>query len=572
MSRLLVIGLDGADLDVVKPFVDQGHLPHLGRLMAEGAWGELRSTYPPMSPPAWTTFMTGRNPGKHGIFDFTVRKPDSYEVEFVNARFRRATTMWRLLSEAGRRICVLSVPITFPPERVNGIQISGIDTPGVTGGLADPTAVHPPELHQELVDALGGYLISPNLKGLEDRPVEEYVAAACRTIDRKMDSAQYLYRKEQWDCFMVTIGETDGISHRLWHYHDKACPMGDEASRAYAGPDPLLAIYKRVDDHVGRLLALAGPETTVFVMSDHGHAGNGTRAIYMNRWLCQQGWLRFQTGSGRRMLSGLLRLAKKAGTKNVVPLKYRKKLFRTTPLAGMVESYLRFAGMDWSRTVAYSEETPYYPTVWLNVRGREPQGIVEPGAPYEALREEIARKLEAWTDPATGRRPVKKAHKREEIYAGEHLDRFPDLVLEWNLDGDYSYLFRTSHSADASEPPVTEIPRHERARAKSGDHRDNGLLMAWGPDVVPAARMTPADIADLAPTFLHRLGVPVPADMDGQVLTRLFDPSWVSAHPVVKGDAAGAAPPAEGDAADGQYSDEEAEAVRKRLQGLGYLE
>jgi predicted AlkP superfamily phosphohydrolase/phosphomutase len=572
MSRILVIGLDGADLDVVKPLVSQGALPNLGRLMAEGAWGELRSTYPPMSPPAWTTFMTGKNPGKHGIFDFTIRKPDSYDVEFVNARFRKAATMWRLMSDAGKRVCILSVPITFPPEKLNGIQISGIDTPGVSGGVADPTAVHPPELHGELMQSLGGYLISPNLPALEGRPVEDYVAAAYRTIDRKMESARDLYAKERWDCFMITIGETDGMSHRMWHYHERECPMGDEASRAWKGVDPVRAVYERIDGHIGTLLGLADAETTVFVVSDHGHAGNGTRAIYLNRWLHQGGFLSFESGSGRRWLSALLRLAKKAGTRNLVPLKIRKKLFRAG-LAGTVESYLRFAGMDWSRTRAYSEETPYYPTVWINVKGREPRGIVEPGAEYERVRDEIARKLEAWTDPQSGRRLVKKAHRREEIYAGDHLERIPDLIIEWNLDGEYSYLFRASRASDAGDAPVTEIPRHEKSKAKSGDHRDNGLLMAAGAHVVRAGELPSAGgatLADIAPTFLYRLGLPVPEDMDGRVLTSLFDSDYVRQHPLQRG--GGSAVEGSDEPSSAEYSQEEEEAVRKRLQGLGYLE
>jgi predicted AlkP superfamily phosphohydrolase/phosphomutase len=568
VPRLLIIGLDGADLGVVEPFVAQGRLPNLARLLAQGARGTLRSTCPPMSPAAWTTFMTGKNPGKHGVFDFTARKPNSYEVEFVNARFRRVATLWRIMSEAGKRVCVLSVPITFPPEKLNGIQVSGLDTPGVSGGLAEANAMHPPELHAELMERFGGYLISANLKGAEGLTVQEIVEAVGRTIDRKMSTAQYLYAKEPWDCFMITIGETDGISHRLWHYHDKQCPMGDENSRAYQGDDPLALVYERIDGHIGRLLALAPPDTMVFVLSDHGHAGNSDKAVYLNRWLAEQGWLSFDRRRGPRLLSYLLGLAKKLGTRNVIPLKYRKRLFRRTALAGKVESYLRFARLDWSRTRAYSEETPYYPSVWINVAGREPNGVVPPGEAYERERAAVIRGLEEWTDPISGQRLVKRAYRREELYSGEQVGVAPDIVIDWNLDGDYSYLFRTSKAGDL-KPAVARLEGPERTKAKSGDHRDDGLLIAVGPHIKPV-RSEGARLLDMAPTLLHCLGLPVPDDLDGNVLTQLFDDEHLRSNPVRQTPPARPEEPPDTDA--GRYSEDEKDEVRRRLQGLGYLE
>jgi predicted AlkP superfamily phosphohydrolase/phosphomutase len=566
MGRILVIGLDGTDFDVLEPLLAQGTLPNLARLFEGGSHGELRSTYPPMSPPAWTSFMTGKNPGKHGIFDFTTRRPGSYDVEFTNARLRRAATAWRLMSDAGKRVCVLSVPMTFPPEPLNGIQISGFDTPGVSGGLAEPNGMHPPELHQELGEKLGGYFISPHIKNMQGSP-DAFVAEAYRTIDRKMETARYLYAKEAWDCFMITIGETDAVSHRLWHYHDKKSPLGDGDSRSYSGASPLVRVYERIDEHLGKLLKAVDDQTTVFVVSDHGHAGNGDKAIYLNRWLQQHGMLRLDTSLRRRLIASTLGLAKRAGTKNIVPVKYRKKAHRAG-LAGKLESWLRFARLDWSRTRAYSEETPYYPTIWLNVKGREPQGVVEPGAEYDRVRDELIRELAGWKDPETGRPLVKRAYKREELYSGPFLDRIPDLVLEWNMDGDYSYLFRTTHPSSGHRPTVERVTENEKASAKSGDHRDNGILIAHGKAVAPGS-LTGAQIIDIAPTFLHLVGLPVPADMDGRVLTEIFKEDFVRAHPVQQtGEVTSVA------ASDlpGEYSEEEQEAVRKRLQGLGYME
>ena len=564
--RLFIIGLDGTDFGVLQPLLDRGALPNLARLIDGGARGELRSTFPPMSPPAWTTFMTGKNPGKHNVFDFTMRRQGAYDVEFTNARFRKAQTVFKLMSDAGKRVCVLSIPMTFPPEKLNGIQISGFDTPGVAGGLAEPSGMQPPELHAELAAKLGGYIVSPELSGLESP--DDYVKEAYRTVDRKIATAEYLYAKEPWDCFMVTLGETDALSHRLWQYHDHSSPLGDDQSRAYKGESPLDRIYTHIDAALGPLLARVREDTTIFVLSDHGHAGNSDRAIYLNRFLAGHGLLRLDGSPHRRLAAAALSFAKKLGTRNIVPSKYRQKAHRAG-LAGKIESWLRFGRIDWRRTRAYSEETPYDPASWLNVEGREPKGVVKPGAEYDRVREEITRALAAWTDPDTGRPVVIKTHKREEIFSGPYVDRVPDLIVEWAMDGNYSYLFRPSQPADSQKPTIARIPDAARRAVKSGDHRDFGIVIAQG-DTVSPGEVRGAEIKDLAPTFLHLLGLPVPTDMDGRVLEELFKGDFVDAHPVSQ--SAETAPLNGTSDAHGEYSEEEEEAVRKRLQGLGYME
>jgi predicted AlkP superfamily phosphohydrolase/phosphomutase len=568
MNRLLIIGLDGATFELIKPWVLEGKLPHLGKLLESGAHGPLKSTIPPMSPPAWTSFMTGKNPGKHGVFDFTARKPYSYEIEFVNARWRRAETIWKIMSDAGKRVCVLSVPITYPPEKVNGIMISGIDTPA-TGGIADATAFHPPELHHEIATKLGGYLISPNLKAFADHQCEAMVEAALRTVERKMDTALYLLAKEPWDCFMITIGETDGIAHRLWKYHDKHSPLSDKHSSQYAGSDPILSIYQKVDQYIGELRTMASDEITMMIMSDHGHGGNGSRAIFLNAWLEARGLLRFRTNTNGKILPSVVDAAKNIGIK-VVPSSLKRMIFRKTQLANKIESSVRFALIDWGHTHAYSEETPYYPSVWVNLRGREPDGIVMPGKEYEEVRDEIIDALGKWSDPETGQRYVRKVHKREDIYCGALVEKFPDLIIEWNCDNGYSYLFKNSYSAKRQRTPMRQLDAKERQHVKSGDHRDHGILMVSGIDIQQPMQLSDVAIIDLAPTILHMLGLPVPVDMDGRVLTELFKAKSRGSRPVSYADRS--QPQGDLSALRRDYTEDEEEAIRVRLQGLGYIE
>jgi len=575
MKNLLIIGIDSASFDLIGPWMEEGKLPHMAGLRDNGAFGKLKSVVPPMSPPAWTSFATGKNPGKHGIFDFTVRRPDSYGVEFINGGWRRAETIWKRMSDAGKRVCTIAIPISYPPEELNGAVISGADTPGIAGGVADPSAFYPRELYAEITDRVGPYLISPNLLSFADDQCDRMLEAALKTVSSKMETALYLFQKESWDCFTVVIGETDGISHRLWKVHDSDSPFAEGQAARYQGEDPLLSIYRKVDEYVGQLCRTAPPNTTVLILSDHGHGGNSTKGIFLNQWLREQGFLKF-TGEAdggksvsallRRLFSAQLQWAKTFGVKSLPP-RIKSRLLRRTRLAGRLESALRFSHIDWSQTRAYSEETPYFPTIWINLEGREPEGIV-PQEEYESLREQIIRSLCRWLDPETGRTVVKRVHKREEIFSGPFVGKAPDLIIEWNLDRGYSYLFKQSRPKNGNGVPITRLPEKEIRKSKSGDHRDWGLLIASGGGIRKGKEVKGAELIDLAPTILYLLGLTIPEDMDGKVLTRIITEDFLASRPILHGETAmtDLNGPVEG------YSAAEEEAIRERLRGLGYIE
>lgn len=561
MGRVLIIGLDGATFDLIMPWVESGRLPQLARLLRDGVSGKLRSTIPPMSPPAWNSFMTGKNPGKHGIFDFTERKPQSYEARFINAGWRKTPAFWHALGEAGKRVGILSVPFTYPPEKVNGIMVSGMDAPGVAG-LVDRSATYPPELCDEIRSMVGDYPMGPNLFAYTDPA--EMVEAAVRTIEQKTAAALYLYQKEPWDCFLFVLGETDAASHRFWRFCDPASPLRNGGASDPAVSDGMCRVYQKADEAIGRFLDLAADDTCVIVMSDHGNGGNGDKAVYLNRWLEHEGWLRFKTGNG--FVPAALERTKRFGLR-VIPPRIKRLIYRLTNIPNTVESWVRFSAVDWQRSRAYSEETPYFPSIWINLKGREPLGVVEPGD-YAATCDRIRAALERWRDPYTGQKMVKRVFRREELYSGPYVDLAPDLTIEWNLDGAYSYLFRPS--SGRKRPPVCKLDPSEMKTVKSGDHRDHGIFVAVGPDLKAAETIKDAEIVDLVPTILYLSGLPIPTDVDGRVLGGIFREGYVAARPVrhVDADAAEAG----STTAPRGFSDEEEEAVKTRLQGLGYIE
>jgi predicted AlkP superfamily phosphohydrolase/phosphomutase len=376
---------------------------------------------------------------------------------------------------------------------------------------------------------------------------------------------------------MIVIGETDAISHRLWKYHDRNSPFRDDTTLQYRGEDPVYQIYRRLDTYLGKLCRMVGPDTTTIIMSDHGHGGNTTKAVYLNCWLEQQKFLGFRSSSDSNKAVSLFKGAlaanlqwAKTNALKFLPPNFKKKLLRKTNLASKIESALRFSNIDWSQTRAYSEETPYFPTIWINMQGREPDGTVRPGKDYEQVREQIIRELYRWSDPETGKRVVTRVHRREDLYLGPFVEKFPDLIIEWNLDNGYSYLFKNSGRRMGRHLPIARVDEKERNKCKSGDHRDTGIFIAFGENIKTPLEWNGAELMDLAPTILHLLGLPIPADMDGRILSEVLEDEYLGAHPVCYGAGTAAEVSPEGRHPD--YSEEEEDAIKERLRGLGYIE
>ena len=552
---LFILGLDGATLDLVEPWVADGTLPNLGRLIRAGAWGRLASTVPPATFPSWTSFMTGVNPGRHAIFDFTRRVPDAYRVHFINGTYRKAPTIWRLLSDAGCRVCVLGVPGTYPPEAVNGCMVSGFDTPVTL--RADRRFVYPPVFAEEL-ERLGGFPFA-DFQEFDTGPGwhARALAAMLTGIERKAELAERLLARESWDCFMLLMGESDTAAHHFWSLHDPASPRFRPDEAAALG-DGIRIVYEKLDALLGRLqrhLSSAG----VLVVSDHGFGGAGDTAIYLNRWLAREGYLTWQAGTtSARAMSAL-----RGAAVRMIPERWQASCFRFAGgrVAGAVETRVRFGGIDWEGTRAFSEELNYFPAIWLNVQGRDPHGRVA-GREYDQVCAELVARLLHWRDPILRQPVVRQVWRRDELYHGPYVRCAPDLILDLNTPGGYSYVCLPS--VGQSGPVLERLDRAElgggKLRGMSGSHRADGLFMLSGPQIA-TGEVRGAAIWDLAPTILCLCGVPVPPDWDGRVL------------PCVTGsaDRAGALAD-EIDSAERPYDAREEACLKDHLVRLGYLE
>lgn len=263
----------------------------------------------------------------------------------------------------------------------------------------------------------------------------------------------------------------------------------------------------------------------------------------------------------------------KSWIRAVFPKRIIKRLrFQQEGIGIKMEAKLRFGAIDWSRTTAYSEETPYYPNIWINLKGRDPGGIVEMGEEYEKVREQVKSLILEWRDPETGQPVVKQAFRREEIYRGEYVHLAPDLVIAWNLDGDYAYLSRPSY-ASKSRLPIEKVKKRELSRSafmvnRSGSHREMGVFALNGEGLRPGYQSMGAEIIDVAPTVLYLMGLAVPKDMDGKVLLDCFLPQYLEKHPVSYHEAEWKAP----ENAHYAYTEDEEAKISDKLKALGYLE
>lgn len=524
MARFLLIGLDGFEPSLADRWMAEGRLPNLSALRAKGTFRPLASTIPPATFPAWTTCVTGVQPGRHGIFDFSEVIPGQYGLRFVNSTYRKAPAVWNLLSDAGLRVGVLGVPGTYPPEPVNGFMVSGFDSP-VTTRVAG-SFVYPASLYPEV----RGWRFADFQETDIGRDWHTKAhASLLDTLDVKEEIAVRLLEREPWDFFMVVFGESDTVAHHFWLFHDPESP------RHCPGPaDAIRTIYERLDRTAGRLIAAAGEETTVCVVSDHGFGGAGTGVVHLNNWLAEHGYLRFQRGGE----AWLKRLAL-----GLVPNPFRESLFRgLSGLAVRAESQSRFGGIDWAATTAWSEELNYFPSIRVNLAGREPEGQA-PSEAYDRFVAELCARLEAWP-------PVARAMPRKTIYHGPHVDRAPDIVLELALEDGYSHSCLRSRGGPAFRRIRPEEAIGGKERGMNGAHRSQGVLF-----LSEKAAEVRTGLEDIAPTVLAVLGVAAPP-MDGRALFGALD---TRDHETVQGEEA-------------PYSPEEEAEIAARLRQLGYLE
>ncbi len=555
--RVLIVGLDGATWTNLRPWMEQGKLPHLDKLVAEGASGPLTTTIPPVSASAWVSFATGCNPGQHGSFDFVFPRPNAYDIGVVNVNVRGMPPFWKVIEDAGGQVGLASVPITYPPQPIHGWTVCGFLVPNEQAAYTQP-----PEL-KEQIKAAGLVWPLHEFEGNRSRDPRKFLQDM-RTFDEsRTQVVTWLMKNRPWDLVSFVIKTTDTTQHEVWHLLDPQHPRHD-AEMAALVKDDIVGYFQAMDACVGRLVEAAGPDATVVVMSDHG-GGPFEKFFHVNNWLATEGFLKFK----RTPLSLLKRALFAAGFTPITALKIvnllrlgrlRKNVKRGRGRGWLGQLFLSLRDVDWVRTQAFSIGN--FGQIYINAKGARPQGTVEPGAEYEAMRDKIIQQALALRDPESGDAVIRAAYKREELYQGARLNNAPDIILHTDRSKYVSFGHADFGSNQLIEPSI----------GQTGHHTMDGIVILRGAGIPAGANIQGANIVDIAPTTLALMGLPVPAEMDGKVLFGVETRSGGQGDKLRK--SAGADETrAGGQGAEDEnpYSEEDEEQVMERLRDLGYV-
>lgn len=552
-SKILVIGLDGATLNLILPWVENGYLPTIAKLIQNGSYAKLNSIQPVISAGAWTTFMTGVNPGKHGVYDFIYRNPKSYDLLPITHKNVSVPTLWDILGEQGKRVGVINVPMTYPPKPVNGFMITGLGTPNYQ------EFTFPPELGKDILER--GYQINRTV--YQHHNNEENFLEDTYNITRKLtEITLYLMSNNPWDFLMVVYRDTDEVAHGFWHYMDSTHP-DHNPSLAHKYKDVILNYYKTIDEEIGKLVEAVGDDTTIIIMSDHGF-GPLYKDVYLNEWLALHGYLVRKTDTSLRKILGRLGI-----TRNNIATVLRKSglgrleqiikniLGEKISVLPQTSTDDLIAGVDWTQTKAYS--FGYQGQIYVNLEGREPQGIVSVGEEYDELIKTLSADLKRWIDPEDNLPVVDQIFTKHDLYSGEFVEKAPDLVLVMR---DLAYITRKGFELGSEQGKIFgKSQLHE-----SGGHRLDGTLIACGPHIRKNATEQPdAWIGDLMPTILYLMGCKIPKHMDGTVLMNWLSPTMLKKPIFYEVDI-------KSNNADNVLSDVDKDELMNRLRDLGYLE
>lgn len=532
--KIFLIALDGASPDLIDRWTEKGKLPNLAKIKEDGLSGPLESTFPPLTGPAWSSFQTGVNPGKHGVFNWLDLK-DSYRGEVVNYASISGSTIWDLVSSNGGRVGSLSVPMTYPPPEVNGFVVPGFLAPS---DGADKT--YPSSVLEEINNVAPEYQFLPPLF-LTGKSRADWIEELKEAVRARGKVSRYLY--EQYlssghdQLLAVHYFATDLVQHALW-------------SEEPADWDPRLEVFKAVDDEIGKLMDRAPSDSVFLVISDHGF-GPINQTFHVNNWLRKEGYLTLKTTLPSRIKRALFNLGFTEHNlqdigKSIYPILRRLGLIddlfiEVNNYEILNQMFLSDYDVNWDKTVAYSRSD--IGNVRINLEGREKEGIVSEDE-YLDIRREIIEKLRSLDNPKTGEPLAEWVEPKEEFYQGSFLDHAPDVLFNTLNQKTLSFgasMFRSNEVFGQPDRP--------------GHHRRDGILLASGPEIKPE-ESAGASLLDLAPTILNLFGYPIPGDMDGEVISPIAprQPNYSTSGPDEE-----------------STGDDDDQQVKERLQQLGYL-
>ncbi len=504
--RVVIIGLNGATFNLIQPLIKQNDLPFFRRLMSEGAYGEIESNLPLNSASNWTSFFTGKNPGKHNIFDFLTYDNSSAQPKLITNASLKSDLLWNIANKHHIQTILLNAPVASEPEPLNGIMVSGMLS------AADQRYAYPDSIATELDEQ--NYIIDSGFA--RNLNPEVYFDQIMRTLLKQERTFQRLIEKHPWKLAILTLDALGKAQHHFWAEQEK-----------------LEALYIQLDGFLKKIFESLDENTYVIVASNHGFKPV-TKKFFVNEWLWELGLLGkhitiHQTRTtdiydlifkdapnDRHLLTKFL--AKTGITKDnirsVMPVFFAEFLKRLVPWRFKKHFPAEYLDIVWEKTKAYFVSTDVQ-GININLKGREHQGIVEPGEEYERMREQIIAELYRLKDPYTFENVVQEIYRKEDLFQGEHLNSAPDIIfVPRNRDYYLDSGKRTCRLFIGSAKD--EYPVHAY-------HDPKGVFFITGPGIKPGQKIPGIDIYDVTPTALHLLGIPLEEDFDGRSIYRIIE-------------------------------------------------
>lgn len=482
--KVMVIGVDGGTFDLIEPWANDGELPTFKKLMDEGVYSNLITTYPPLTGPAWVSMGTGCNPGKHGVFDYVSGDIDRLRVN--DSSSVKVPYLWELLSEDKKSVSVINVPMTYPPSKVNGYMATSIMSRG-------EDITYPESFKKELEEGMGrNYKIGLNVvpqKGGEEKHLEDVYD----WHDSVVKAVFYMLKSKKTDFFMTVFPTTDVVSHAYYKYME-------EKESVYK--EEVLKAYKTVDKVLGEILDVVGEETNFIIVSDHGF-GELKGMVNINNFLADKGYIKFKKLSVAKNLlfrmgitpKNVFRIMKKlkiAGLARTVSVEKRNKV---------LDTFIGYKDLDMEQTLAYSRG--HVGQIHLNRKA-----IKNMGLEFEDISKKLIDDLKEIKDPETGNSLLTYILTRKEMYNGPYVDMGADLFVVFDNFGYIAYpLFAADNRV------ITQHLVH-----RSGTHRMNGIFLGYGPNFKSGLKLDDRSIYDITPTILYLMDSKIPVNLDGKVI------------------------------------------------------
>ncbi len=532
---IIAVGIDVASPEFIEKWIREGHLPTISSLLNRGSWGRIHSVSDISSGSIWPTFFTGVSPAKHGQFFTHMQLTNgTYQIDKKYANQVKRDPFWFPLNRAGKRIAILDVPQTYPLRGLNGVQMAGWGAEYPAWKMSS----WPPKLIDDIISRFGKHPLADEYRlSIKPETGREYNVLYNKLIsgaEKKGAISTHLLKQQPWDFFLTIFPETHWAMHLLWQILDENHPdYNREITRTL--DNAFLEIYSTIDSWISKFMQVI-PEATFLVFSLSGMGPNYSGWHLLPQVLQRMGmatdvphdasygpWSNIFNNLERlmpirrwdsykiRKLEDSVSLKAIQAAKQIVPKRVWDKWTRR----------LLYAGNNWKHSRAFCIPNDYNGAVRINLKGREPNGIVEPGKEYDALCNELVRELSELVNTDTGKKAVSEVLRIDELCQGENIWDLPDLIVKWAGDAPIKALYSPRIGTVTGENP-------ER---RTGAHRPYGFLVASGKNIIQGKTVEGASIMDIAPTILYLLGQPIPQDMDGKVLLDMIDGDFKSNNP-----------------------------------------